>query len=115
MPLFRVAQECLTNVAKHSGAVACHLKLGWTRRCVTLEVSDNGKGFRPAELNERAGMGVQSMRERLRSVGGTLHIDAVPLHGATIRAQAPIAEVPTKHQDAEPPTEAGDQSKAQVA
>ena len=84
--IFRVAQECLANVAKHSGAASCQLKLDCMRDRLKLTVSDKGKSFDPAELNGTGGLGLESMRERLRSVKGALHIDAARFQGTTIRA-----------------------------
>lgn len=91
LALFRVGQECLMNIAKHSGAVSCDVTLNYIRGRAILEIEDHGKGFDPAELKGKSGLGIESMRERLRSVGGILRIDSVPLRGTKIRAEAPIA------------------------
>ncbi|MCB0155387.1 MAG: HAMP domain-containing protein, partial [Anaerolineae bacterium] len=62
--LFRVAQEALANIARHSRAAAAELHLAWLAHGVTLTISDNGQGFNVTSPNGR-GMGLQSMRERL--------------------------------------------------
>jgi signal transduction histidine kinase len=90
LALFRVGQECLMNIAKHSGAVFCDVILNYAPDRVILKVEDKGKGFELRGLKEKPGLGIQSMRERLRSVGGTFHIDSAPLRGTKIRAEAPI-------------------------
>jgi len=115
LALFRVAQECLTNVAKHSGATSCEVKLNSARGRVTLEVADKGRGFEPAELNERAGLGIESMRERLRSVGGTLHITSSPATGTAVRAEIPVSELDTLEKDAEREPASHQPPTAQVA
>ena len=89
LALFRVGQECLTNIAKHSGVACCNVSLSYTRDQVTLEIEDQGKGFELGDLKEKTGLGIESMRERLRSVGGKLRIDSVPLRGTKVRAEAP--------------------------
>ncbi len=70
--LYRVAQEALANVARHSRASAVRVRLLFDGDLVRLEIQDNGIGF---DLqNSKAGYGMQSMRERLMSVNGQLHI-----------------------------------------
>jgi signal transduction histidine kinase len=90
LALFRVGQECLMNVAKHSGAVSCDVSLNYAHDRVTLQIEDHGSGFEMGSLREKAGLGIESMCERLRSVGGKLRIDSAPLRGTKVRAEAPI-------------------------
>jgi len=90
LALFRVGQESLMNIAKHSGVSSCSLRLSYTSHRITLEVEDNGKGFERKDLQEKSGLGIESMRERLRSVGGELHIDSVPSQGTRIRAEVVV-------------------------
>jgi PAS domain S-box-containing protein len=77
--IFRMAQECLTNIHRHSGASAAVVRLELTPQRVTLEVSDNGKGI-DREVRSRiisrggSGVGLRGMRERFRQLGGTLEI-----------------------------------------
>jgi two-component system, NarL family, sensor histidine kinase LiaS len=83
--LFRVAQEALANVARHSQADQVELRLDWEGSAVTLTISDNGRGFdSQAQSN---GYGLQGMRERLVALGGNLEIISQPGQGATIRAE----------------------------
>jgi signal transduction histidine kinase len=91
LALFRVAQECLTNVAKHSGIASCNLKLERVQDKLRLTVSDKGRGFNVSALNGNTGLGLDSMRERLRSVGGTLRIDSAPSRGTSIEAAVSLA------------------------
>lgn len=90
LALFRVGQECLMNVAKHSGAVFCDVRLNYRSNRVTLDIEEEGNGFDLAGLKEKSGLGIESMRERLRSVGGTLRIESKPHRGTKVHAEAPI-------------------------
>ena len=83
--LFRVAQEALANVARHSQANQVEMRLDWEKSAVSLTISDNGRGFdSQAQSN---GYGLQGMRERLDALGGSLTVSSQPGHGATIRAE----------------------------
>jgi len=94
--LFRVLQESLTNVHRHSGASAASVLLVSDDSHLTLEVSDNGTGIphdRLARLRESAdhsGVGVSGMRERVRELGGELEIRSDP-HGTTVSVRVPLA------------------------
>jgi signal transduction histidine kinase len=68
--LFRVAQESLLNVVKHSKAKGAKVSVGANATCIWLRVSDVGRGFDLDVQNARAGIGLIGMRERLRFVGG---------------------------------------------
>src|SRR5262249_45954087 len=85
--LFRVLQEAMSNVAKHSGADRVTVTLGVHGNQVLLRVTDEGRGF---EIGSDRGLGLISMRERLRLVGGTMRVHSVPLQGSDIEAVVPI-------------------------
>lgn len=70
--LYRVAQEALANVQKHSGATLVHIQLSVTTQMITLDVQDNGTGFDVA--NPGSGFGLLSMRERVEALGGAFAI-----------------------------------------
>ena len=82
--LFRVAQEALNNIVKHSKATHVQIRLtvgdGFTR----MTVRDNGCGFDLNDRSRRTGMGLQSMRERTTAQGGELQIRSAPGQGATV-------------------------------
>jgi PAS domain S-box-containing protein len=90
--LFRVLQEAVHNALKYSGAGECDVSLTGTSTELQLIVRDSGAGFDPAKVNGH-GLGLTSMRERLRLVKGQLSIEARPQHGTTIRANVPVIEV----------------------
>lgn len=95
--LFRVAQEALANVAKHSGATEAELDLVYTNESVKLSVADDGAGFDPSK-NQEEGFGLRSMRDRLVKLGGHLNIDSEPDNGTTISGYVPLA-TPEKKED----------------
>jgi signal transduction histidine kinase len=70
--LFRIAQEALTNIAKHAHAGKVTVKLARLRHHVSLKISDNGRGIRPADRSKPASFGLRGMAERARALGGTL-------------------------------------------
>jgi signal transduction histidine kinase len=90
--LYRVVQEALTNVAKHSSAATAHVSLSRSRNEVTLQVQDDGVGFDPAGKTESngTGLGLFGMRERLALVNGDVQIESVKGQGTKITARAPI-------------------------
>lgn len=85
--LLRCAQEALTNVVRHSGAVHVRLELRQDERGCTLVVRDDGRGA--ADLRE--GHGLRGMRERLLPLGGTLEVDASRGAGVELTARIPAA------------------------
>jgi signal transduction histidine kinase len=88
--LFRVAQEALTNVAKHARASRVGLTLSYLGDVVLLDIRDDGIGTR----NERSqGFGLNSMRQRIRSVGGTMEIESTPDEGTAVSASVPAITV----------------------
>jgi len=94
--VYRVAQEALTNAARHSEAQQIRVSLRRSRRSVELEVADDGRGF-AFEQSER-GLGIGGMRERALLIGGELTIESRPGHGTTVRLLVPpIAPAVTRH------------------
>jgi PAS domain S-box-containing protein len=89
--LFRVAQEALGNVVKHSGAKRADVELTAATNEIRLRITDAGVGFEPTLQSTHAGIGLTGMRERLRLVGGTLLIRSAPREGTQILAQVPLS------------------------
>lgn len=90
--LFRIAEECLNNIAKHSGAKSARVELAAARDSVKLTVQDYGKGFDTRLLEGRTGLGFVSMRERLRLVRGTIEVHSTLSKGTRIEARVPLAQ-----------------------
>jgi PAS domain S-box-containing protein len=88
--LYRVAQESLQNVVRHSGAQTATLRLRAEPGELRLVVTDPGAGFEPEETGNRRGLGIVSMRERLRALGGRLSIRSAPGLGTTVVAVVPL-------------------------
>ncbi|SRR5579875_1326487 len=88
--LYRVAQEALANVARHSGATAATLEVTLGAEAIRLTVTDNGHGFDLAQA-AGAGVGLNSMRERLAALGGSLHTESSP-NGTRIEACAHVEQ-----------------------
>jgi signal transduction histidine kinase len=86
--LFRVVQEALSNVRKHSGAKKVSVALRSTRTFVGLTVSDDGSGFDPRRLAHDR-LGLASISERVRLLGGAVEIETSPGAGTTVRATLP--------------------------
>jgi signal transduction histidine kinase len=89
--LFRIAQEALGNVAKHSQARKVEVRLTRTDGRVCLCVRDDGAGFAPDQVEESAGLGLISMRERVRPFNGTIEFESEPGRGTTVRAEVPAS------------------------
>jgi PAS domain S-box-containing protein len=90
--LYRISQEALNNVVRHSSAREATLDLSRTNHTIGLCISDAGLGFNPEQVQEKAGLGLVSMRERLRLVGGQLSIVSEPFHGTQVCAQVPLTD-----------------------
>jgi two-component system sensor histidine kinase UhpB len=88
--LFRIAQEALTNVARHSAARHVSLALGSQDGQVTLHVSDDGKGLVAGGAEAGRGLGMVGMRARARSAGGELKVESAPERGVAIMATFPF-------------------------
>jgi PAS domain S-box-containing protein len=90
LSLFRVAQESLRNVAKHSRAQKVRLELFETGGRIVLRVSDDGVGFDPESPENQTGLGMISMTERIRLVGGSLSVTSRPSLGTQVEAAVPL-------------------------
>jgi signal transduction histidine kinase len=90
--LFRVLQEALHNAAKYSGVKRIEVQVAEKSGDVHLIVSDSGKGFDIEAAKRKRGLGLTSMQERVRLVGGTIVIDSKPSAGTTIHVCVPFAE-----------------------
>ena len=99
LTFYRITQEALHNIAKHSGTEHAQVLLQGEDDRVTLEIEDAGRGFDPEEAREASGLGLISMGERVRLLGGVLKVDSKPGEGARIRVEAPIER--SNHADAE--------------
>jgi signal transduction histidine kinase len=97
--IFRVVQECLTNIHRHSGSPVAKIRLSRSASAVQVEVSDKGKGIPPEKLSEMAstgapGVGIRGMRERIRQLGGNLEISSAGSgRGTAVVVTLPVANL----------------------
>ena len=87
--LYRITQEALQNVVKHSGAEEARVELWEDEDEIILRISDTGSGFEPHSPHASSGLGLVSMRERLRHVGGRHSIDSSPGAGTRLEVHVP--------------------------
>src|SRR5882762_92744 len=90
LSLFRVLQEALRNAMKHSGVKRFEVRLWGSTGEIHLTVSDLGVGFDSGAAMKTTGLGLTSMQERLRLVGGDLSINSQPKRGTTVHARVPF-------------------------
>ncbi len=89
---YRIAQEALTNVARHAFATRVKIDLQVKRGVLTLSVSDNGRGFEPQKLAESDCLGLAGMRERAGLLGGRLDLESKPGKGTRVLFRLPLDE-----------------------
>ena len=90
--IFRMVQECLTNVHRHSGSAWCAVKMVQDNEHLQIEIRDGGRGIPESKrsmLSSAAGVGLRGMQERLQHLGGTLTVDSTE-SGTTVIAVLPI-------------------------
>jgi signal transduction histidine kinase len=102
LALFRVLQESLTNVHRHSGSATAKIRLREKNDLVILEVEDQGKGFPPGVLGTNGnglpaelGVGLRGMNERMRQLGGRIEVGPAN-KGTVVRAVVPIGKPSSK-------------------
>ena len=105
--IFRLVQECLTNIHRHSDSETASIRIARESNQITLDIRDQGKGMSPARLVEiqsgRSGVGISGMRERLRQFEGTMNIES-DSSGTRVFATIPLpkAASPEDQTKAEP-------------
>ncbi len=95
--LFRVAQEAMTNVARHAKASRVEVNIQKLHHAARMDIKDNGRSFeveRILHANGNKRLGLLGMRERVEMVGGTFWVESVPGEGTTVRVEVPFAHVP---------------------
>ena len=89
--VYRIVQELLTNVIRHSGASEVRIALGAKDGALQIDVADNGRGITDAEASGGTGFGLLGMRERALAAGGSIRIEGRPDGGTTAVARIPIS------------------------
>ncbi len=88
--IYRIIQESLNNILKHSDATKVRVSIAKTERSVKIEIADNGKGFdvkATSETNRRGGFGLLGMSERVRMLGGTMAVESAAGKGVKIEIE----------------------------
>ena len=86
--VYRILQEALANVARHSGSTEAQVRLRSRGLSLELAVEDRGRGFSPGA--SRRGLGLVAMRERAALLGGTLTVEGGPAGGTRVRLIVPL-------------------------
>jgi PAS domain S-box-containing protein len=89
--VFRILQECLTNVARHAEASSVEIRLQKSAGDVVLCVHDDGKGFPLQSQHHATSLGLVGMRERAYALGGTFEMNSAPGHGTTVTVRIPCS------------------------
>ena len=87
---FRITQEALTNIARHSGATQAWVRLSQKQGRLHLTIEDNGRGIVSADVTGLPSLGMVGMRARARHLDGILVVDSLPGGGVRIRVDAPL-------------------------
>src|SRR5215813_7905000 len=90
LPLFRVLQQAVNNAIKHSGEKRVEVQLREDSGEIHLIVHDSGKGFDVETAMRGKGLGLTSMRERVRLVNGTIAVESWPMSGTNIDVRVPL-------------------------
>lgn len=93
--IFRILQEALTNIARHSGATKVEIFLNKQDGEITMEVRDNGRGISDADLSKSRSFGLLGMRERALFLGGDLEVKGNPGFGTSVKVQIPVRKSPS--------------------
>jgi signal transduction histidine kinase len=99
---YRIVQETLNNVVKHSNAGTAHVSVTRGKSNVRLIVEDNGTGFDPRQRVNAGGLGLSGLSERVRIMGGNCEIVSRPGSGTVVRIEIPSTSQPPSEQKEEP-------------
>jgi PAS domain S-box-containing protein len=99
LAVFRIVQEALRNVQKHSSADEVRIVLKRMRSILELTIVDNGRGFDRDDPDWRPGVGLASMEERARLLGGSFRVESSPGSGTKIKVAVPVGDTHEETQD----------------
>jgi signal transduction histidine kinase len=91
--LFRILQESLTNIIRHSEASVVDVELGMIKKKITMIIKDNGKGIEEEKINSPASMGITGIIERIRSVNGNISIKGIKDKGTVLEISIPLINI----------------------
>jgi signal transduction histidine kinase len=88
--IFRIFQEALTNIARHSQATKIGISLLNHQSNIYLEIMDNGNGISPEQIKDFKSLGIHGMEERAMVFGGQVYIEGIPGKGTIVKVEIPI-------------------------
>ena len=89
--VFRAVQELLSNIARHSQATQVIIQMDLSTTGIRISIEDNGKGFDVEKMQEKGGMGLKIIHDRVQMLGGTIELHSTPGHGTHILFQIPTS------------------------
>jgi signal transduction histidine kinase len=111
--LFRIAQEALTNILKHSAATSVDLTLGLDGDAIVMQIADDGKGIPAGRLTAIGSHGLASMRHRVRALGGRLDVRSPASGGTILLVRIPAANALQRAAERPPVKDSGSEIQAQ--
>jgi signal transduction histidine kinase len=93
LALYRIAQEALTNIARHSEATTVKIALDYDANWLDLMIGDDGRGATEEQLTSSSSLGLVGMRERAIFLGGDLKVTSGPGSGTLVKMRIPLAPV----------------------
>jgi PAS domain S-box-containing protein len=90
--VFRIFQEALTNIARHSEADKVSISLTFDQSNLNLEIKDNGKGITQEQIKDFRSLGLHGMQERAMVFGGRVYVEGFPGKGSTVKVEIPITQ-----------------------
>lgn len=90
--LYRIYQESMTNIARHSGAERVQVTIEFNNHDIFMKIRDNGKGINIESLYKRGSFGILGMKERASAIGGEMKIEGTPGRGTVVTVRIPIGE-----------------------
>ena len=88
--IFRICQELTNNVIKHAEATKSAIYLTQTKKAITIKITDNGKGFDWENVTGMKGMGLKSIKDRVKLLNGTMQIQSQPDKGTQVTIKLPF-------------------------
>jgi signal transduction histidine kinase len=89
--IYRIVQECLTNIHRHSGSPTARIRVEQLAAGIEIEVQDDGRGIPSEIIANRLGVGLFGIQERAKQLGGTVQIDS-HANGTRVIARLPLSE-----------------------
>jgi len=88
-----IVREALANVQKHAQATRADITVNWMADTLGISVSDDGRGFDPAQNNRSEHFGLNIMKERAAEIGGSLHVRSLPMQGTVVEFSVPLDRI----------------------